>query len=123
MRTLVAHPNDARCHIHLNITILFLNRNVSKKLQGVQKSGGGTVPPPVVSVLKCLRAEYKQIITSEKEQSEYNLTHFCVYFCDKVGASPQTTAVSLIEQQDTMEQKTTDVLAGEQQDTSVINQP
>ena len=123
MRTLIAHPNDARCHIHLNITILFLNRNFSKKLQGVQKSGGGTVPRPVVdlSVLKCSRAEYKQIIISGKEQSDYNSTHFCVYFCDRVGTSPQTTAVSLIEQQDTMEQKTTDVLVGEQQDTSVIN--
>ena len=101
---------------NLNITILFLNRNFSKKLQGVQKSGGGTVPPPVVSVLKCLCAEYKQIISSGKEQSEYNSTYFFVYFCDR-----QTTAFSLIEQQVTMEQMTTDVLAGERQDTSVIN--
>ena len=113
-KTLIAHYIlNAGCQVQLNMTILFLNKKFDELLQ---KSG--TKPIPVISVPKCLNQEafiqeYEQIISSVSVKEHYS-AHFHVYYWDRVTSRlPQTTAVSLVVQQVTVQEVTS-----EQQETS-----
>ena len=123
-KTLIAHYIlNAGCQVQLNITILFLNKLFEKLLP--ESGAKDAVFPPVISVPKCLNQdaytqEYKQIISSGSGKQHYS-ARFNVYYCDGVRRSPQTTAVSLVEQQVTS-QDTTSEQHGTSAQKGVINQ-
>ena len=106
---------NAGCQVRLNITILFLNKKIEKLLQ--ESGAKHIVFPPVISVPKCLNQEayiqeYEQIISSVSVK-EHRSTHIHVYYCDRVRRLPQTTAASLVVNQVTVQEVTS-----EQQETS-----
>lgn len=108
-RVFLPHPNLS-CQIELNITILYLNDTFDKKLK---ESSGCTVLPPVVSV-KEHSLEHKQIISalsSSNGREECSSVH--VYHCSGPSGSLKLTAVSLLEQQDTSEDKNPTVISQE----------
>ena len=103
------------CQVQLNITILFLNKKIEELLQ--ESGAKHIVFPPVIPVPKCLNQEayiqeYEQIISSVSVK-EHHSAHIHVYYCDRVTRLPQTTAVSLVVKQVTVQEVTS-----EQQETS-----